>query len=1130
MKQISRAFLLGLFLLSLLLPAFSQAKTDLSTVIIQLLDTAAPAPALKEVADAIAAKDMWSNELHEGEGPEPGEDAPPKVFIDYWASRSGKKSSEKSRWRLLEACLEEPRFYLNVLNLLPDTPKAHDRVKQFLDQADNRRDAYYAEGRQSDLRIWLRRHSSYFREELIREAKKVDDESTYLKNKEDIEALANLDWQAASPIIETHLSSNSPNIAAYALGLIYEHTVESGETAQADQLRERLKSVVANKQLNGNDRKAAFNLIMKHDWQGRDDWFVSLLVQAGSLADKDDDEVFDIFTEPVKSDPDKWIPILSKLVWHSNPSIHNGAVFCLAQFTDEETRKDALEPLLSWLTNPQWALAGDEATRSKVIESCGYAQMPECLQGLLQIVKTEKEDTLSSAAWALAMYRDPRAIPVLRKAIEKASDYHSIRDLITALIVCGGLSDEEKIASLETIASESKIEVYHFRNESYVNVRGFKTVQGAIGEHLIEKKLVTESVAAGLIERWKIMQKENPQAAENLWLVAKLWNFPAVDAAIASRIAMGNVDLDTLIAALGRRTSLQINAGAILQPLFSQGGYRAGISAVVLSDEVAKTAILESKDIEALVALLACARIVHEDLPVNRAGELLAHEEKLLQFAAERYLESADTDEARKLIQARHAGEALILGARSEFNAKSTHREEWDRWENALREDIKQGRAGEIFGQIEFQYSDSSPFITRYSFEARVKNDEAEICKRKDTAREECRKLSPDELQTLRAVFDKSSFDDLPSVIAPMFGVAGDEQEFVRIAKDGGKRVYAANLGDLFYLSTWSLKNRIPHQHLESVISNLKSTGDFELRYALKEKIKTLEVLSADDEHPVERVCGEGSQLRVLLKDKKLRPREEGLGWHALSQGKIGPVAEQPQACQILDNQEDMPEAMRNRWDMKNPLWNIKAGQDFVRFGKWKEQLGLWLCHAGREPKLIAQGSYIYPTISPDGRWLVAIKRLDDQSDIIKIDLRTNKETKLRTGRFYYPIAVVPGSGKFLISELKDNHFEQSLLDPATGISEKVKGEFEPLNHQHERHLQPVANSREYWAAIPDFKTNKTRVGRYDAQAFKFTLITELPEINFTSANMWVDESANRLYITYNGHLLMLSFPAKSGQ
>ncbi|HKS39100.1 MAG TPA: hypothetical protein VJX74_00695 [Blastocatellia bacterium] len=104
------------------------------------------------------------------------------------------------------------------------------------------------------------------------------------------------------------------------------------------------------------------------------------------------------------------------------------------------------------------------------------------------------------------------------------------------------------------------------------------------------------------------------------------------------------------------------------------------------------------------------------------------------------------------------------------------------------------------------------------------------------------------------------------------------------------------------------------------------------------------------------------------------------------------------------------------------------------------------------------------------------------------------------------------------------------MLDPATGISEAVKGEFAPLNHQHERQLQPVANSREYWAAIPDFKTNKTRVGRYDAQAFKFTLIIELPEIAFTSANMWVDESANRLYITYNGHLLMLSFPAKSGQ
>jgi len=38
-----------------------------------------------------------------------------------------------------------------------------------------------------------------------------------------------------------------------------------------------------------------------------------------------------------------------------------------------------------------------------------------------------------------------------------------------------------------------------------------------------------------------------------------------------------------------------------------------------------------------------------------------------------------------------------------------------------------------------------------------------------------------------------------------------------------------------------------------------------------------------------------------------------------------------------------------------------------------------------------------------------------------------------------------------------------------------------------------------YWAAIPDFKAKLTRVGRYDADAFKFTPVRELPDIIFTA-------------------------------
>jgi hypothetical protein len=94
------------------------------------------------------------------------------------------------------------------------------------------------------------------------------------------------------------------------------------------------------------------------------------------------------------------------------------------------------------------------------------------------------------------------------------------------------------------------------------------------------------------------------------------------------------------------------------------------------------------------------------------------------------------------------------------------------------------------------------------------------------------------------------------------------------------------------------------------------------------------------------------------------------------------------------------------------------------------------------------------------------------------------------------------------------------LLDPATGATEPVKGEFRPLQQQTYRPLQSVAGSTEYWAAIPDEKQNRTQIGFYDAKRFAFKPLMNLPEIKFDSMKMWVDETANQVYVTYNGHLL----------
>jgi len=172
--------------------------------------------------------------------------------------------------------------------------------------------------------------------------------------------------------------------------------------------------------------------------------------------------------------------------------------------------------------------------------------------------------------------------------------------------------------------------------------------------------------------------------------------------------------------------------------------------------------------------------MLREPLPVEKAGALLKSPDKLLALAAERYLESADSAEARKLIFELHPGEALILGAWDKFYPKLEGSNDGIRWEDRLREDVKKNHADEIFATLEEYWSDN-PSRGSHSAIVRVLRGKAELCKQKDAAREECRKLSDGELQALRNLYDGVTFDDLGPIILPGDGFGGSSREFIKL-------------------------------------------------------------------------------------------------------------------------------------------------------------------------------------------------------------------------------------------------------------------------------------------------------------------------------------------------------------
>jgi hypothetical protein len=209
--------------------------------------------------------------------------------------------------------------------------------------------------------------------------------------------------------------------------------------------------------------------------------------------------------------------------------------------------------------------------------------------------------------------------------------------------------------------------------------------------------------------------------------------------------------------------------------------------------------------------------------------------------------------------------------------------------------------------------------------------------------------------------------------------------------------------------------------------------------------------------------------------------------------------------------------------------------------------IGVWKFDPGAEPAKILSGSYDYPVVTPNGKWLVVVKEWNDgretRRSLVRHNLQTGKEFQVDMSNDDYrpPVTYVAAHGKVLLGKIGFDG-EPSvgamnyLLDVETGMVEQAHGEFRPFIagefrswvERFARELQPTGNPNEFWAAVYDEQTNVTRLGRYDSKTFAFTPLVELPELFLSSYDFWVDATAGKIWLTYGGHLLRIPLPAQS--
>ena len=223
--------------------------------------------------------------------------------------------------------------------------------------------------------------------------------------------------------------------------------------------------------------------------------------------------------------------------------------------------------------------------------------------------------------------------------------------------------------------------------------------------------------------------------------------------------------------------------------------------------------------------------------------------------------------------------------------------------------------------------------------------------------------------------------------------------------------------------------------------------------------------------------------------------------------------------------------------------WKARAGDVEIR----TDQDGLFKFSRGK-PTRLRQGWYSDPVIMPNGQWVV-VYTYDDEAGpkLVRVNLVNGREFPIELPEYmaYLPTAYVSTLNKVLAVQQNEHDGEEGyegegeaeiddtvgddpgpsemlLIDPLTGATQPVSGEFRPLTQQTYRPLQKTAKLNEYWAAIPDVEKNETIVGVYDTKTFGFKTLLRVPKMTFNSMNMWVDEAERQVYFVYRGHLLRM--------
>lgn len=1163
----------------------------------------------------------------------PADNAPITDVMEYWRAISSEASrlrysptpSERTTARLMAEIQKDPKKLIEYLGILPEDERTGDLVKELYDR--NSGDDGYDKNEQQQIKRWLTYHTPHFSHDLARVAQRAGADGETVRGEEELLALARVDYIKAEPIVDRlYLDSSNPLGQVLGTWARYRHALDKGDTSDIERYRDELQKFVEKRDASNRTRDLAMDaLVVEKDWSGRDEWYYTLLADP-TLADLGG---FTGLTTIILNSPDdKYIEKMLDLVKSDDANVRSAAVRNLILKVDSG-RPDIIKALLPWLEDPKWA--NDPGTvRASIVRALRNIKVPESVPGLIRALdeKGTRPDYLSNIAanaantavsaanirigvWgsntnaaqsnvdylpfrddavaALGQQEDSRAVPPLRRILAEAES--SAQQVIEALIKCKGFSVIEQVEGLDlAIRGQAQIAAAIGANDaanmawdneyslyganSVFNRKGRAPtpleIKKMVGVQLLNSTEVSDDMAAGVVDHIEMLDKREPKVAREFRAVVLRWQNSAINLLLLRDLKRGIADVDSIVRLLAVRKKLAAEQSTATHDIRTGTPTAVGIAPCLLDDKPDYITILENAGTETKIAMLACARLVRAALPVDKVAEAARGNDKRLALAAERYLETEDSQAARSVVLSRHPGEAKITGATTAFFVTDGGQADDGGMLWMLFQSVGDNSAGyngwiydgaEHLRTVEKRLQDEvkkdAQLMGVYAYErkyVRIYKDKVLFSWDEDDSRYRERTLSKEEFDELRAYLTVNNVDEMPPFLQ-CGGEYCEARELLMLGRNGGRRVFMNGAPPPFFAG------------LDKYFARLKKTPA-SVKYALGREVPGLEVMLADDSLHVETVWKEGNDLRVAASETASRARVEaeidravetqipqdeldldynlyvernalresmvekrrfeGVAWRQVVDGRDAGPAAQPAGVEYIPASGSFPvKATQESWKSRAAGVEIRASSD-----------GLYKIQNGRMTK-IASGEFSHPVVAPNGRWIVVNRGSSDaeNGNLARVNLLNNRVFPITLEQYleFNAVSVVPATGGVL-TKLRDYYGDSytegdevrpdppdgsmRFISAETGQVRDVVGEVRPLAQQTFRPLQKTSKPNEYWAALPDHEKNLTEVGVYNAWTLSFKPVMMVPKIKFNSMTMWVDETGNKVYFVYRGHLL----------